>query len=317
MTVWGGKLDTEGDGVRITVIGGGVMGLSAALRLAQRDHQVTVLSADPLTETTTTVAGGLIYPRHAEPADRVAGWTEVSVAEFHRLAEMPDTGVRFRPGTLLRRTERPLPPWGDAVGGMTRDTSVSAPYADALRFTSPLVNTGRYVAWLDTELRRAGVGFERRAVRALSDVKDDTDLVVNAAGLDAGRLAGDDTVRPARGQVVHVTDPGLTEWIVDEDDFSYVLPHGEHVVCGGTEEFGEDSLDPDPGTTKDILRRCATLLPGIEESEVLRVKVGLRPHRDEIRLDRDGDVIHCYGLGGVGVTLSWGCADEVADLTER
>ncbi|MPY99767.1 MAG: FAD-dependent oxidoreductase [Actinophytocola sp.] len=303
--------------MRIMVIGGGVVGLSAALRLAQRDHQVTVVSADPLTETTTTVAGGLIYPRHAEPADRVTRWTEVSIAEFHRLADVPDTGVRFIPGTLLRRSDRPLPPWADAIGGMTRDTDVAVPYADALRFTPPLVNTGRYVTWLEAELRHAGVDFERRSVRALSDVADDADLVVNAAGLGAGRLAGDDTVRPARGQVVHVADPGLTEWAVDEDDFSYVLPHGEHVVCGGTEEFGEYSLEPDPATTKDILRRCAALWPGVEDADVLRVKVGLRPHRDEIRLDRDGDVIHCYGLGGVGVTLSWGCADEVAELAEQ
>ncbi|WP_345401042.1 FAD-dependent oxidoreductase [Haloechinothrix salitolerans] len=316
MAVWGGSFE-KGDGVRITVIGGGVVGLSAALRLARRDHRITVVSADPLTETTTTVAGGLIYPRHAEPVERVARWTEVSVAEFHRLAEVPGTGVRFRPGALLRRTDRPMPPWADAVGGMTRDTDVAAPYTDALRCVSPLVNTGRYVAWLEAELRRAGVEFERRTVRALSDVADETDMVVNAAGMDAGRLAGDDTVRPARGQVVHIADPGLTEWIVDEDDFSYVLPHGDHAVCGGTEEFGEDSLEPDPDTTKDILRRCAALLPGIEDAEILRVKVGLRPHRDRIRLDREGDVIHCYGLGGVGVTLSWGCADEVADLAGR
>ena len=29
------------------------------------------------------------------------------------------------------------------------------------------------------------------------------------------------------------------------------------------------------------------------------------------RLER---LVHCYGHGGAGVTLSWGCADEVASI---
>ncbi|RQX58592.1 amino acid oxidase, partial [Micromonospora chalcea] len=28
----------------------------------------------------------------------------------------------------------------------------------------------------------------------------------------------------------------------------------------------------------------------------------------------DGRLVHAYGHGGAGVTLSWGCAAEVADL---
>jgi D-amino-acid oxidase len=47
---------------------------------------------------------------------------------------------------------------------------------------------------------------------------------------------------------------------------------------------------------------------------VLRHKVGLRPSRSAVRLERDGRVVHCYGHGGAGVTLSWGCADEVVEL---
>ena len=49
-------------------------------------------------------------------------------------------------------------------------------------------------------------------------------------------------------------------------------------------------------------------------ARVLRHKVGLRPGRPTVRVEREGDVIHCYGHGGCGVTVSWGCADDVVDL---
>ena len=46
--------------------------------------------------------------------------------------------------------------------------------------------------------------------------------------------------------------------------------------------------------------------------------VGLRPGRMEVRLEREEKngkyLIHNYGHGGSGVTLSWGCADEVVEL---
>jgi len=48
---------------------------------------------------------------------------------------------------------------------------------------------------------------------------------------------------------------------------------------------------------------------------VLAHRVGLRPARPAVRLDteftRHGPVVHCYGHGGAGVTLSYGCAEEV------
>jgi D-amino-acid oxidase len=47
---------------------------------------------------------------------------------------------------------------------------------------------------------------------------------------------------------------------------------------------------------------------------VLRARVGLRPVRREVRLERDGRVVHCYGVGGAGVTLSWGVAADVTRL---
>jgi D-amino-acid oxidase len=58
----------------------------------------------------------------------------------------------------------------------------------------------------------------------------------------------------------------------------------------------------------------------IEKPNVLNERVGLRPfRRSGVRLARDRlrdgrIVIHNYGHGGAGFTLSWGCAREVFDL---
>jgi D-amino-acid oxidase len=50
---------------------------------------------------------------------------------------------------------------------------------------------------------------------------------------------------------------------------------------------------------------------------VVAHRVGLRPVRPEVRLEAVGRVIHCYGHGGAGVTVSWGCAEEVLGLVEQ
>lgn len=67
------------------------------------------------------------------------------------------------------------------------------------------------------------------------------------------------------------------------------------------------------------MRRCAALRPEIAGARVLEHRVGLRPARDAVRLERtrlpDGRVlVHNYGHGGAGVTVAWGCAREAAGL---
>ena len=66
------------------------------------------------------------------------------------------------------------------------------------------------------------------------------------------------------------------------------------------------------------MNKCASIIPELKDAEIIEDLVGLRPGRTEVRLEkeeRDGvDLIHNYGHGGSGVTLSWGCADEVVEL---
>ena len=138
--------------------------------------------------------------------------------------------------------------------------------------------------------------------------------MVNCSGLGARALAGDPSLTPVRGQVVVVEQVGLEEWWLAEDGPTYVIPRSSDIVLGGTEDAGEWARSPDLDIAADIRRRATALVPALAGARVLQHKVGLRPARPAIRLERVDDVIHCYGHGGAGVTLSWGCADEVAGL---
>jgi len=80
---------------------------------------------------------------------------------------------------------------------------------------------------------------------------------------------------------------------------------------------GDADLEPHPETTAAILERCCALEPGLAGARVLSVGVGLRPGRPTVRLESERrgakTVVHDYGHGGAGVTLSWGCAAEVCE----
>jgi D-amino-acid oxidase len=145
---------------------------------------------------------------------------------------------------------------------------------------------------------------------------------VNCTGLGARLTAADPTVTPVRGQVLTVEQCGLTDWLVADrspGELTYVVPRDKDVVVGGTSEPGDWNLAADPATADQILERAAELVPQLRKAKVLRHRVGLRPARPAIRCElvrtRTGEpVIHCYGHGGSGVTLSWGCAHEVFEL---
>jgi D-amino-acid oxidase len=165
------------------------------------------------------------------------------------------------------------------------------------------------------------VRFERRTVGSVDELAGSADVAVVAAGLRSGELLGDDTVHPIRGQVVRLVNPGLTEWFTDDDHpdgLTYVVPRRDDVVCGGVAEVGSWDMAPDPETERAVLRRAVAMVPALAGQPVLSRAVGLRPGRDTVRLEPVTGcalpVIACYGHGGAGVTLSWGCAEAVASL---
>lgn len=324
----------EADAARtVTVVGAGVVGLTCALALADAGHPVRVVTRERPADTTSAVAAAVWYPYRAYPYDRVTGWARTSYDAFVRLAAAePAAGVRVRFGTELLRADAPEPWWAAAVPDLARTTDVPAGFVAGWRFASPVVDMSRYLPWLEGRLATHGVvpevvdldGFDEL------DAVGRGGVVVNCAGLGARELVPDPTVEPVRGQVVVCEQVGLEEWVVDDGDGrgpTYVVPRIDDIVVGGTADEGEYDKRVVPETAAAILDRAHALVPALRDARVIGHKVGLRPARPAVRLEAEaraghGDgsgstVVHCYGHGGAGVTLSWGCAAAVVALVDE
>lgn len=312
----------------VIVVGGGVVGLTAAIRLAERGRRVRVWSRDEVTATTSAVAGALWWPYRIEPEAAVGGWALASLRVYEELATEPDaTGVRWVPGVHAGTPSEELGGWAAGVPGLRpmAPEEVPGPYGTGIAARLPLVDMPVHLAWLRGRLEALGGVFERRVVADLGEaVATGARAVVNCTGLGARELVADDRMRAVRGQLVLVENPGVDSWFAVSGDASadpvYFFPQPGRLVLGGTAEESDERLSPDPATAEAIIARCARVRPEIAGARVLGHRVGLRPTRvGGVRLESEplpggGLLVHDYGHGGAGVTVAWGCADRVAEL---
>lgn len=307
---------------RALVIGAGVSGLSAAHELLREGMSVELWTRDDPTRTTSTVAAALWFPYLVGPAKRVPAWALSSHARFSALAARPETGVRLRQGRELFPDAPDAPAWRAELPGFrtARADELAPGCASGWIYAAPIIETRIYLPWLLSEIERSGARVERRTARSLDEALARADVVVDAAGLGARELAGDRGLIPVRGEILRVEQRGVERFHLDEQRgaVSYVVPRSGDCVLGGTSEPGRSDLEPDPAACASMHARAIALEPRLASSPVISQAVGLRPWRESVRLEseRIGSkvVVHDYGHGGAGVTLSWGCAEEVAAL---
>lgn len=310
---------------RVTVVGAGVVGLSAAHDLARGGHQVSVVADREAIDSVSGVAAAIWFPHDVDHSGDVQESAAVTYRRLAELARDPRTGVHLRAGTVMSRRDDVDTSWTRAVPHTEPVAAGTLPDgASGIRCTVPLVETGVYLRWLREATAARGVVFRTAGFGSVGDVlrADDGDVLVVAAGLRSAALFGDDEVSfPIRGQVVRLANPGLTEWITDDDNpggLTYVVPRRDDVVCGGTGDVGSWDERVDPEVEAAILRRVTELVPELAGQPVLSRATGLRPGRAGVRVEAvagyDRPVYACYGHGGAGFTLSWGDAARIAGM---
>ncbi|CAD6190921.1 unnamed protein product [Caenorhabditis auriculariae] len=181
-----------------------------------------------------------------------------------------------------------------------------------------------FCPFLKKELIARGVKFTKRNLKNLNELGTKFDVVVNAAGLYGGVLAGDDAgnVFPIRGVLLRVDAPWQKHFLY-RDFGTFTIPVIEGVAVGTVKQVNE--IYPLEVTSKDkidIAKRYIELQPSFKDVQLKSSYIGYRPGRKSLRVEKQErsvgskkfKVVHNYGHGGNGFTLAYGSALHAAHL---
>ena len=302
------------------MVGAGVSGLTCGVVFAEHGHRTTIFAKEIGQQTTSGAAAALWFPYDVQPADKVIPWALETYRTLIDLARNPDSGVSMTELHQFSRTEEiQIPGWAIPLGARTTSLKI---LKSGFSLRVPLMDTTIYLDYLAKRFVAAGGSIAANThLTKLEEVDQQFGLVINCAGIGARELVRDADLEPHRGQIAIVPRIKYLPYAVVCDDapLMYAIPRRNDCVFGGTNDLSDD-LIVDSATTARIVAGCSRELK-IEKPNVLAERVGLRPFRKSgVRLERDHlsdgrTVVHNYGHGGSGFTLSWGCAQEVFELT--
>jgi D-amino-acid oxidase len=309
---------------RVAIIGAGVSGLTCGVVFAERGFRTAIFAKETGQQTTSGAAAAIWFPYDAAPAERVIPWALETYKTLVELSNNSRTGVSIiELHQFSRASEIPIPDWAMPLGASVIPSEVEEPreFTSGYAITVPLMDTTIYLDYLTTRFLKAGGAVKANVCfENLEEVDPKFDLVINCGGIGARSLVNDAELESHRGQIAIV--PRIENlscaMVCDDAPLMYAIPRRNDCVFGGTNDLSSD-LTADPATTDRIVTECSRVLK-MERPNVLAERVGLRPFRKSgVRLERgqlsDGrTVIHNYGHGGSGFTLSWGCARDVLEM---
>ncbi|MFZ0217739.1 MAG: FAD-dependent oxidoreductase [Candidatus Dormiibacterota bacterium] len=306
----------------VMVVGGGVVGLTTAIRLVERGRRVRIVTAEPAERTTSAAASAMWSLPPVAPDDPQLRWARASLPELQSLAATAGTGVHLARGVLASRVDGPLPPVMTTIPGFRPIAGgLPAGFREGFQVEVPLLDMPPYLRYLTARFGGGGGELQVRRLASLAEAAAEAPVIVNCAGVAARDLVPDPLVHPVFGQHVLVENPGLTDFFMEGPRVSEwvgIYPYDDHVVLGGVAVPDRWEREPDPSLAARIVDRCVEVEPRLRGARVLGHNAGLRPARPAVRLEvtdlAGARCVHNYGHGTLGVGLAWGCAAEAAEL---
>ncbi len=309
----------------IVVIGAGISGMATAYLLCEKKYHVSIYAREFSPNITSDRAAAFWFPYHIRNDKRGINWCRMSYQHYKQLAENPETGISMRILKKVIRTgiEEEEPVWVDFMPeGTLRKMNadeLQPGYAKGYAAIVPLIETQIFLPWLRKQLENSGVHFYKKDVQSFDEIKNEFDIVINCAALGSRKLCNDESLVPVRGQVALLAPKNGMDIFLDNEKPLYVVPRKDAIIVGGTYEEGIDSETTEPATIEKLLKNAYEVFEDLKQQQVMGSWAGLRPYRADVRVEKEPgtNIIHNYGHGGSGFTLSFGCAREVVSLIEE
>lgn len=312
---------------QILVLGAGISGLSSAILLMKKGFEVAIWAKDLPPNTTSNKAGAIWYPYLSYPQNKVVPWARATFDYIRKeIINDPTSGCLYKKTMEIFDEPQDDPWWKDGYPDeIERPMKDELPkgYVDGYRFKSIVIDTSFYMEYLLTAFKRLGGKINQKEVMSIHEPLHKYDVIVNCTGLGSRKLFNDSKIYPVRGQIVRVKAIDFDEALIDDEgpnSPALIIPRTNDIILGGTAQVNSWNTEIDHKDTEMILNRIKNIAPNLNNVEIIGVSVGLRPVRETVRLESEKfgkkTIIHNYGHGGSGFTLSWGCAQEVVDIIE-
>ncbi|KAL3858568.1 hypothetical protein ACJMK2_008844 [Sinanodonta woodiana] len=192
-------------------------------------------------------------------------------------------------------------------------------------YTTLIIESRYYLPWMMKRFRKNGGKVINQTVKNLEEFTEKYDLLVNCSSLSSRELFGDKEMTPIRGHLIRVKAPWVKHFLIVDNADTYIYPGQDNVALGGTRQKGIEDLTHEQVHFDDVMRRCCAAIPSLKTAKIEQQWIGLRPFRSVVRVEGEEvnikgktlKVVHNYGHGANGVTLSWGTAVHATEIAKK